>query len=145
MGDNTAAKQSCFSATVIKALDEVVGGFAITHQHLGPVLLGGAFLFPPSSAPILFRFPLHRRRVRVFHLEPVLRAPGDVARAQPLRHDAFEAHLAGVLEHNIARMRQMLVEPQARQAPSATCGLRRLMSAVGSRTDSTRTSPLGRS
>jgi hypothetical protein len=37
-------------------------------------------------------------------LEPVAGATGAVARVQPLRHDALEPHLAGVLEHNVKRV-----------------------------------------
>ena len=48
---NTAAKQSCFSATVTKALDEVVGGFAITHQHLGPRPPGRGFFISTLLCP----------------------------------------------------------------------------------------------
>src|SRR5438045_1612889 len=53
-------------------------------------------------APILFRLALHRRRCRVLELEPILRSAGTVARAEPLRDDAFEAHLACVPEHRRA-------------------------------------------
>src|SRR6185295_13134360 len=58
---------------------------------------------PPLSAPVLLRLVLHGRRIRVL-LEPVAGATGAVARAQPLRHDALEPHLAGVLEHDVKRV-----------------------------------------
>ncbi len=48
------------------------------------------------------------------------------ARAQPLRHDALEAHLAGVTKDDIARMRKMLVEMQPRIAPAQQAGEPRL-------------------
>jgi len=41
---------------------------------------------------------------RVFELEQVGRAAGAIARAQALRDDAFEAHLAGVAKHDLARV-----------------------------------------
>jgi hypothetical protein len=66
-------------------------------------------------APILFRLALHRRRCRVLEFEPILRSAGTVARAEPLRDDAFEAHLACVPEHRRAILvRDVLVQPQAR-------------------------------
>src|SRR5262249_62030454 len=51
-----------------------------------------------SAPPILLRFPLHRRASRILHFEPIRRATGTVARILALRHDAFEAKLAGVGE-----------------------------------------------
>src|SRR5262249_35517916 len=47
-----------------------------------------------SFAPVLFLFPLHRRSRRILALDPVPRAAGDIGRAKPLRHDAFQAKLA---------------------------------------------------
>ena len=40
--------------------------------------------------------------VRVFHLKPVARAAGAVARIPPLRDDAFEPELAGGAKHRLA-------------------------------------------
>src|SRR5262249_62198175 len=51
---------------------------------------------PPLLAPVLFRLALHRRRRRVLELEPVRRSSRTVVSAEPLRHNAFEAKLAGV-------------------------------------------------
>jgi hypothetical protein len=45
---------------------------------------------------LLFRLALHRRSRRVLHFEPISRTPRPVSRILPLRHDAFEAHLASV-------------------------------------------------
>src|SRR5262249_30693882 len=50
---------------------------------------------------------------------------GVVTRAEPLRDDAFQPHLASVPEHEVARLRQMLVQPQARKAAAQqACGRR---------------------
>src|SRR5215471_2074183 len=68
----------------------------------------------PHSAPSLFtpvflRLALHRRRIRVFHFEPVGRAARTVGRALPLRHGTFEPHLAGMGEDSRAIPLDMLV------------------------------------
>jgi hypothetical protein len=47
-----------------------------------------------SSAPMLFAFPPHGRRVRVFHLQPIGRPAACIARAAPLAHDALTTKLA---------------------------------------------------
>ena len=52
----------------------------------------------PQKPPLRFPRPDHRRAVRVLHLEPVTRRARPVGRAQPLRHDALQAHAAGVDE-----------------------------------------------
>jgi hypothetical protein len=39
------------------------------------------------------------RRIRIFHLEPIGKAPRAVRRVLALAHDAFEPELAGVSEH----------------------------------------------
>src|SRR5262249_29245571 len=64
--------------------------------------------------PIFFCLALHRRRRRVLHLEPIRRAPRAIRRVLPLRHDAFESHLAGMGEDGRAVAFQMLVEAQAK-------------------------------
>ena len=75
-----------------------------------------ALLFGPGCAevnaapPIFFRLALHRRGRRVLHLELVWRAAGAVAGAEPLRYDALEIHLAGMPEHDVAGLGNMLVE-----------------------------------
>src|SRR5262249_3932209 len=76
--------------------------------------------------PILVRLALHRRRIRVLELEPVLRPAGAVARAEPLRHDALEAHLAGVPEYALAIVGEVLVQTQPRKAPTQQARERRL-------------------
>jgi hypothetical protein len=73
---------------------------------------------PPRLSPIFLELPLHRGRVGVLELEPVARAAGNVKRPQPLRDDAFEAHLARVAKDDVAGVLQVLVEPQASAARS---------------------------
>jgi hypothetical protein len=46
-----------------------------------------------SSCPILFRLALHRRGIRVLHLQPVGRPPRPIARAEPLADDASRPSL----------------------------------------------------
>src|SRR6266566_8241120 len=54
------------------------------------------------------------RRVRVLHLDPIGRAPRPIGPVDPLRHDAFKAHAAGVLEYGFAvRAVEMLGKPNA--------------------------------
>jgi hypothetical protein len=43
-------------------------------------------------------------------LDPVPRAAGDIRRPEPLANDALEAKLAGVVENDIATLRDMLIE-----------------------------------
>src|SRR5262245_52070286 len=63
--------------------------------------------------PILLGLPFHSRCIRVLHLEPIGRAAGAVVGVLALRHDAFQAHLAGVGEDGRAVALNMLVEPDA--------------------------------
>src|SRR5262245_26839084 len=71
------------------------------------------FLF----APIFLGFTLHRR-CRVLHFEPIGRAPRAIRRVLPLRHNAFETHLAGTGEGGRAVAFDMFIEPDAgRRAP----------------------------
>src|SRR5437016_6402660 len=49
-----------------------------------------------SAAPILLRFPLHRRSRRVLHLKPIGRAAGAVGGIRALWHNAFKAELATI-------------------------------------------------
>ena len=80
-------------------------------------------------APILLRLPPDRRRGRVLELEPVRRAAGAVARAEPLGDDALAAELAGVLEHRQpAVVLQVLV-----QAHAVAWLLRRMLASVALR------------
>src|SRR5215472_18197213 len=57
---------------------------------------------PSLFAPVLLRVALHRRCRRVLDLEPVIDPAGAVRRAEPLRHDAFAAERAGMLEDDSA-------------------------------------------
>src|SRR5262249_24950068 len=66
----------------------------------------------PLTSPLL-RLPLHGRCIRVLLFEPIGRAPGAIHRVLPVRHDAFESHLAGVGEDGRAVALDMLVEPDA--------------------------------
>src|SRR5262249_31834871 len=63
-----------------------------------------------SSAPILFRLALHGRCRRVLELEPVLRSTATIARTEALADDALEAEFAGVAEHHVAGLLDMLVD-----------------------------------
>jgi hypothetical protein len=58
-----------------------------------------------SSPPILFGLALHRWCCRILALYPVPRAAADIRRAEPLRHDALEAELAGVAENDVTTLR----------------------------------------
>src|SRR5262249_5161949 len=78
------------------------------------------------SAPLLLSFALHGRCIRVRELQPILRPTGAVARAEPLRHDAFEAHLASVLKYALAIVGEVLIQAQARKAPTQQARERRL-------------------
>jgi hypothetical protein len=55
---------------------------------------------PPASGrlPILFGLAPHGWRSRVLDFEPVIDAPGAIRWAEPLRHNAFAAELAGLPE-----------------------------------------------
>jgi uncharacterized caspase-like protein len=74
------------------------------HRRLA--YLAAAFEPPPTFAVVDYdlppRFPLDRRRVRVLRLDPMRRPSQTIARVAPLRHDAFEAKLTGVMEYDRA-------------------------------------------
>src|SRR5215472_15619630 len=70
-----------------------------------------------SLAPILFGLASCRWGLRVLELQPIARSPGAVHRAEPLRDDALKAHLAGVPEHALAIVGEVLVQTQPRKAP----------------------------
>ncbi len=74
---------------------------------------GGGPYIQRLPAPILLRLAPHRLARRVLALEPVGRAAGAVGRGLALRHDALQAHLAGMREHGRAVGLDMLVEPHA--------------------------------
>jgi hypothetical protein len=78
------------------------------------------------SSPILFRLALDRRRVGVLELQPIWRTPGSVTRSKTLRNNSFEAHPAGVLEHDDAlRVLHVFVQPHTRPAMLASVALRK--------------------
>src|SRR5262249_22186185 len=68
---------------------------------------------PFLVAPFFLLFPFHGRCICVFHFEPIWRAAGTVGRVLALRHNAFEANLAGMGEDGRAVALDMLVEPDA--------------------------------
>src|SRR5262249_19148055 len=104
----------------------VPGGHALLeHRKVLVVRHGPRFAFR-LSAPILLGLSLHRRRCGILELEPILRSAGSIAGAEPLRHDAFEAHLAGVAEYALAIMSEVLVQTQPRKAPTQQARQRRL-------------------
>src|SRR5262249_59541749 len=77
---------------------------------------------PPTPPPP----PVSPLALRVLELQPFLRPAGAVAGGEPLRHDALEAHLAGVPEHALAVVGEVLVEAQAGQTSAQDAGKRRL-------------------
>ena len=81
-------------------------------------------------APILLSLPLHGGGGGVFELEPVWRAARVVARPEPLRHDALDAHLAGVCKHQRAVVGMLKVS--FRRTPGRL--LRRMLASVALRT-----------
>src|SRR3984893_423552 len=73
-------------------------------------------MLSPSAGPVLFRFALHRGRVRVLALDPMSRPTGAIRRIAALRHDPLQAELAGMMEDEGAIfLVQVLVKPQARR------------------------------
>src|SRR5262249_54146373 len=81
--------------------------FVIATPHIYPPACGS------SLAPILFGLSPDRRCLRIFDLHPVRRPAGAIQRAEPLRHDALAAELAGVLENDLAVALVMLIEYDA--------------------------------
>ena len=79
-----------------------------------------------SLAPILFGLASCRWGLRVLELQPIARSPGAVHRAEPLRDDALKAHLAGVPEHALAIVGEVLVQTQPQKAPTQQARERRL-------------------
>jgi hypothetical protein len=95
------------------ALNAVAGNGSVAYGAISPshgtmraeiasVLRGHAFAGTLSAIPVLLEQPQYGRVVRVLCLEPMARSAGLVPRAAALRHDAFEAELAGVLKYDIA-------------------------------------------
>jgi hypothetical protein len=67
---------------------------------------------------VLFALSPHRRRVRVFHLEPVARPAACIARAAPLADNSLATELAGVLENDRTRMLEDAVENEGERLAS---------------------------
>jgi hypothetical protein len=66
-----------------------------------------------SSPSILCGLALHRRRIRVLELEPVAGVAGTIAPAEALGHldtRPSQPQDAGVTEHDVAGMRDVLIE-----------------------------------
>ena len=61
---------------------------------------------------MLFRLPLHRRRVPVFHLEPIVRSAARIPRAAPFADNPFAAELARVIEDSRAGVIEHAVEDE---------------------------------
>jgi hypothetical protein len=55
---------------------------------------------------------LHRRRLRVLELEPVLAPAAAIDGAEPLTDDALQAQLAGVAKHDVTGLGDMVIELQ---------------------------------
>src|SRR5262245_41153516 len=68
-----------------------------------------------SLAPVLLRLPFHRRMLWVLALDPVPRAAEAIGRAEPLRHDAFEAKLTSMAKHHVTRRYDVVVNLQPYQ------------------------------
>jgi hypothetical protein len=66
----------------------------------------------PALCPNLLFLPLHGRASRILHLEPIGQEARAIGRILPLRHNALQAHLAGVGKHRGAVTIDMLVEAQ---------------------------------
>ena len=67
----------------------------------------------PSSSPILLRLTTDGWRCWVLELQPIRRAARPIARAQPLRDDAFAAEPTGVLEDRHPVVLQVFVQSHA--------------------------------
>ena len=67
----------------------------------------------PTSTPLFLRLAPHRGRCRILDLESLPGAAGAVSRAEPLRHDALAAELAGLAIDDRAGADVMLVERDA--------------------------------
>ena len=79
-----------------------------------------------DSAPVLLGFPLHRWCFWVLELQPIFRSAGSIARAEPLRDDPLQPHLAGMVEYALAIVGEVLVHTQPRKAHAQQARKRRL-------------------
>ncbi len=66
------------------------------------------------APPILLGLARHSRGIPVLDFEPVGHAAGTIGGAEPLRHDAFAAEPAGVLEDYLAVALVVLIEDDPR-------------------------------
>jgi hypothetical protein len=82
-------------------------------QFLDEGLSAKVFWDHAPSSPIFLRFALDRWVLWVLAFDPVPWAAGAVGRAKALRHDAFEAELAGMGEDSQAVALDVVIEPDA--------------------------------
>jgi hypothetical protein len=75
-----------------------------------PALSWHLVLVAAQSLSVFLRFPLHRWCCRILALYPVPRAAADIRQAEPLRHDALEAELAGVAENDVATLGDVFIQ-----------------------------------
>jgi hypothetical protein len=97
--------------------------------HIGTSKAASALLRPALAPPIFFRLALHCGRPRVFDLDPITASAGAVERAELLRHDAFTAERARLLEDDGQSPERHLfavsfIAIGPRLAPSATVARR---------------------
>jgi hypothetical protein len=62
------------------------------------------------ASPLRIPCSDHGRAIRVLYLEPIPRRTRPIGRGQPLRHDALESHLAGMLKERRAVLIGMFAE-----------------------------------
>jgi hypothetical protein len=83
-----------------------------------------------DDLPAILSMSHHRQTVRILHLDPIPARAGAVGRAQALRHDALQAHAAGlpedrgavvgsVLAHGILRLVVTLRTKKRKNSSSA--------------------------
>ena len=102
------------SDSLLSGLANLARGSAMSEvSYCALVLLTFCLSRSSPISPIFFCLPLHRRRFRVLHLQPIGRAAGAIGRTDALRDDAFEAELTGVAEDDVAGLSDMFVELQA--------------------------------
>jgi hypothetical protein len=67
-------------------------------------------MVPNSPSPIFLSLPLHGWGGGVLALDPMARAARQVGRAESLRHDPFEAELAGMAENEVASLSDVFIQ-----------------------------------